>query len=401
MEIAFFSDSYVPNRDGTAVVVDALARAIVRQGHRVRIYAPRSTPGPTEHVEDANGLSIARIRSHAVPLYSVYRSPYSMSLFTAISARELRREVDLLHVHTPGLMGTAGFLLARRIGRPLVGTFHTDLRAMHTAVRPKAGVPTFFRIASWYSLGVYWRCDRATAPTSSARAAMEASATKRFRSPIEVVPNGIDLGRFRPDAYVPDWRARCGLPNAPLVTYLGRLTVDKGVHRYLDAVREVSATVDLVGIIAGVGPEEAAVRERIAADPVLSARVRYVGPVTEEEKPALLAQSDLFVLASTSDTASVVLLEAMACGTAVIGPAVGGPAEVLGGGAHGRAVPVGTRGALSEAIRDLLEHDRTRRELAERGRAYVSEHASVDAMATRFLGIYREVLAKRSPTGDG
>ncbi len=305
MEVAFFTDSYPPVRDGVAAVTGGLARTLSRLGHTVRVYAPNFKPGPPSE-EIRNGVTIRRVRTVPVPLYGQYRWP--IWPFGLLRSDRGVKDADVIHLHTPGLLGTMAFLASRRFRRPLVGTFHTNIREMQESVPAKFLVPTFFRVAAWYNLGTYWRCDVATAPSEAARDSLLYGAKKPFHHPVEVIPNGIDVERFRPDTPVPDWRARCGLPSAPLVTYLGRLTVDKGVHRFLDAVETAIPHTDLVAIVGGLGPEEGRVRERLAADPQLAARVRYVGPVAETEKAALLSQSDLFVLPSTSDTSSVALL---------------------------------------------------------------------------------------------
>jgi glycosyltransferase involved in cell wall biosynthesis len=391
MEIAYFSDSYPPMRDGVAQVTSGLARTIAAQGHTVRVYAPRTAAGSGSRVETVDGVEVHRLRSLPVPLYGEYRWP--VFPFRVVSAAA--RTADLVHLHTPGLLGTTGFLSARHAGRPLVGTFHTNLDAMRESVPPKLLVPLFFRVAWWYNLGTYYRCDIATAPSEAARATLLGGAKKPFRHPVEVVPNGIDVGRFRAGASVPDWRTRCGLSSAPLVTFLGRLTTDKGIHRFLDAFAHAAAETDLVGIVGGSGPEEGAVRARIAADPALSARLRYVGPVAEEEKPALLGQTDVFVLPSTSDTSSVALLEAMACGTAVVAPAVGGAAEVVDPDRTGRVVDPRSPELLGETIADLARDDGTRRRLGDAAARWVRDNRSLEAMARRFISVYGCLLGER------
>jgi 1,2-diacylglycerol 3-alpha-glucosyltransferase len=397
MEVAFFTDSYPPMRDGVAQVTGDLAKELVHLGHQVRVFAPNSVTGaPTQETEEA-GVSVRRLRSLPVPLYGQYRWP----LFPFSAMREARgaAEADVIHVHSPGGLGSVGFLASRRFDLPLLGTFHTNLRAMQASVPRKFLVPSFFRFAWFWNLGLYWRCDLATAPSVAARDELERSSRKPFRRPVEVVPNGVDVDRFTPGVGVPDWRARCGLPATPLVTYLGRLTVDKGVHRFLDAVAEARTRTDLVAIVGGSGPEEAAVRERIASDPRLRGIARYVGPITEEEKPALLGQSDLFVLPSTSDTSSIALLEAMACGTAVIGPAEGGAAELLEDGRTGRRVPVLVPGALARAVEKLVDSPSIRHELGALGRQYVRDRASVEAMARRFISLYEHLKDSRRSDG--
>jgi glycosyltransferase involved in cell wall biosynthesis len=386
MEIAYFTDSYPPMQDGVAAMTSGLARTMARLGHRVRVFAPNPVRGGPSDQEVVDGVFVRRIRSVPVPLYGQYRWP--VFPFGLLRKEWGARDADIIHLHTPGPLGSMAFLNARRFDRPLVGTFHTNLREMRASVPQKLLVPFFFRFAWWYNLGTYWRCDVTTTPSAAARDALVEGARKPFRRPVEVVPNGIDTDRFRPGARVPDWRTRCGLPDGPLVTFLGRLTVDKGVHRFLDAVSEAIGRTDLVGIVAGQGPEEARVRERIANDPRLAARVRYVGPVTEEEKVPLLAQTDLFVLPSTSDTSSVALLEAMACGAMVIAPDSGGPSEIVEDTVTGRRVPMLAPGALSSALVELADHPRDRAEAGRRATEYVRRVASLESMARRFISLY-------------
>ncbi len=394
MDVAYFTDSYPPMQDGVASVTSGLARTMVRLGHRVRVFAPSPTRlGPPE-TEVLDGVVVRRVRSVPVPLYGQYRWP--LFPFGLLRKAWGGADADIVHLHSPGPLGSMAFLTSRRFGRPLVGTFHTNLREMRASVPPKFLVPFFFRLAWWYNLGTYWRCDVTTTPSSAAREALLDGVRKPFRRSVEVVPNGIDTDRFRPGATVPDWRTRCGLPADPLVTYLGRLTVDKGVHRFLDALSKAIEKTDLVAIVAGQGPEEARVRERIASEPRLASRVRYVGPVAEEEKVPLLAQTDLFVLPSTSDTSSVALLEAMACGATVIAPDSGGPAEIVEDEVTGHRVPMLTPGALSSALIALADRPGERSRVGRRAIEYVRERASLETMARRFISLYSLVQKDRA-----
>jgi 1,2-diacylglycerol 3-alpha-glucosyltransferase len=397
MEIAYFTDSYPPMQDGVAAMTSGLARTLARLGNEVSVFAPNPVTGAASEEEVVDGVRVRRVRSVPVPLYGQYRWP----VFPFDLLRKVRGsgEADIVHLHTPGPLGTMAFLASRRYGQPLVGTFHTNLWEMRSSVPQKLLVPFFFRFAWWYNLGTYWRCDVTTAPSAAAREALVADARKPFRRPVEVVPNGIDTDRFRPGASVPDWRTRCGLPAGPLVTYLGRLTVDKGVHRFLDAVSEAIGRTDLVGIVAGQGPEEARVRERIAADPKLAARVRYVGPVVEAEKVPLLAQTDLFVLPSTSDTSSVAMLEAMACGAMVLAPDTGGAAEIVEDSVTGRRVPMLDPRELAATLVELADRPEERAAVGRRATQYVRRDASLESMARRFISLYSLAREERRLRG--
>jgi phosphatidylinositol alpha 1,6-mannosyltransferase len=382
MRIALVSDSFVPMRDGVAQVTNGLAQALAAAGHDVRVFAPGLRGVPSR--EEVHGVSVRRVRSVPVPLYGQYRWP----LFPFTQIRAIGHDADVIHLQTPGLLGTAGFLAARRYRLPLLGTFHTNLKEMAASVPQKFLVPAFFRAAWWYNLGTYYRCDLTTAPSAAAREALLLQSRKPFRRDVVVVPNGVDIARLTPGGRVPDWRLRCGLSDAPLLTFLGRLTADKGIHRFLDLVATLAAARDVVAIVGGRGPEEIAVRARLASDPVLARAVRYVGPVAEEEKAALLGQTDVFVLPSTSDTSSVALLEAMACGAAVVGPSVGGAAEVIHDGLTGLVVDPRQPEALRAAVGRLLDRPADRRRLAADGERWVRTQASLEAMARRFISLY-------------
>ncbi len=399
MQIAFFTDSYEPMHDGVATVTSGLARTLTRLGHSVDVYAPHVAVGAPSAGSTVDGVNVHRLRTVPVPLYGEYRWP--VFPFGLLRGSRAARDADVVHLHTPGPIGSMGFLTSRRFHHPLVGTFHTNIREMQQSVPQKFLVPLFFRIAWWYNLGTYWRCDVATAPSEAARAALVSSSRKPFRHPVEVVPNGIDVARFRPGIRVPDWRARCGLASVPLATYLGRLTVDKGVHRFLDAVAAAAETTDLAAIVGGVGPEEGAVRRRLADDPRLAARVRYVGPVAEEEKPALLSQTDLFVLPSTSDTASVALLEAMASGTTVVAPPEGGAAEIVANGETGVRAWSLDPTELARALVALADDPAGRRAVGGRASQWVHDHASLETMARRFISLYSMAATQRRPRDGG
>jgi len=392
MEVAFFTDSYLPTRDGVATVTSALARELTELGHPVTVFTPSPAGGAPREETSADGVTNVRCRSLPVPLYGQYR--WGLFPFSRLRGRNFRR-FDVLHLHTPGIMGSTAFLAARHLRKPLVGTFHTNVWEMRGSFPRTLPIRFFFRVASWYALGSYYRCDVTTVPSLPTKNWVVEHSKKPFRRPVEVVPNGIEVERFHPGIPVPDWRERCGLPASPLVTYFGRLTIDKGVHRYLDALADLSGREDFAGLIAGAGPEEGHVRERLRNDPRLSGRVRYVGPVAEAEKASLLAQSELFVLPSTSDTSSIALLEAMACGAACLAFDVGGPAELIEDGVTGKLVPANGDGALAHAIADLLasgsERDRLRRAAID----YVRREASIERTATRFMALYEMLLDER------
>jgi len=164
---------------------------------------------------------------------------------------------------------------------------------------------------------------------------------------IRVHHTGVDLARFAP-ADRAAGKAALGVAG-PLVVSLGALIPRKGHDVAIDAVAAIPGANLL---IAGEGPERAALAARIAA---LGAgdRIRLLGSVPHRELPALLAAADVMALASSSEGLANAWVEALACGTPIVITAAGGAGEVVTDPVYGRVVPR-EAAAFEAAIRDLL-----------------------------------------------
>ena len=349
------------------------------------------SPGQERRERLANGVTVHRHLALPAPSYPQYRVallPYA-PLFLS------RRRFDIVHIHTPGFVGLAGFLAARRWGLPAVGTFHSDLGGMLAGAGKTAAARAFFRGWTRFNLDLCLHCDAVTAPTSAACAKLTATRTSR-RLPW-VIANGVDVNRFRPEVTSPDWHDRLGVSqDRPLVTFLGRLTRDKGVLRFLDAMEDLPPEVPSFTIVGGTGPLRATVAARFASGAVLANRGRFVGAVPDQEKAALLAQSRVFVVPSLSDTSSVALLEAMACGVSCVVTNHGGPAEIARGSEAAILVEPEDIPALRRAIQQLLQEPARAAKLATSGTAWVRGEGSIERTARLFDRLYRETLADRT-----
>ena len=170
LRIAFFTDSFPPTHDGVAETTAALSGELVARGHQLTVFTVRS-PGEKRLERLANGVTVHRHLAIAAPSYPQYRVallPYA-SLFVS------RRRFDVVHIHTPGFVGLAGFLAARRWGLPAVCTFHSDLGGMLAGAGRTAVARAFFQAWARFNLDLCLHCDAATAPTLAACAQLTAA----------------------------------------------------------------------------------------------------------------------------------------------------------------------------------------------------------------------------------
>ncbi len=392
LRIAFFTDSFVPTHDGVANETDSVARALVGLGHEVTVFTVR-TPGTLRNERREDGVRVRRYVGVPAPGYPQYR----IALFPWGAAFAARGRFDVVHVHTPGFVGLAGWLAGRGAKLPLLATYHTDLAELLRGAGRHRGSRAFFRAWGRFGVDLCRTAQLATAPTDAGAAALAPRPGARTSAPVWVVENGVEPERFRPGITAPDWGARLAPSRPPFVLFLGRLTRDKGVHRFLDAVDRLDLGPPWTALIGGDGPQRGAVENHIAARRGRISHLRYLGPVAESEKPALLAQSSIFVLPSLSDTSSVALLEAMAAGAVGVVTTRGGPGEIARRSGCGLVVDPEDAGAIAAAIQRLLRDPAEASDHARRGRAWVVEEASSVRTARGYLHGYRRILRPGTP----
>ncbi|MHB8351075.1 MAG: glycosyltransferase [Thermoplasmata archaeon] len=338
-----------------------------------------------------------RFRSIAAPGYPEYR------IALAPGPADLLRApgFDVVPIPTPGPIGFVGLGAARRWDCPTLGTYRCDIEGMLGGVGTTALARAFF--ARWAQSARDHRhaCELATAPSSSARAKLVGDGEGGFRRSPQVIPNGVDTRRFRPNGPGPKWHRRLGIgPERPLITYLGRLTADKGILRFLEVVEGSPTEPSAYAIGGGTSPARAVVERRFAPGGRLERRGRYFGEIADVQKPSLPAQSGLFVLLSLSDTSSMALLEAMACGTPCVVTDRGGPAELARrSGAAVIVDPTDPEGVRA-AIQGLLQGTVRASALGDAGRGWVKREASIMESTARFEEAYSP-LARPVPVPEG
>jgi 1,2-diacylglycerol 3-alpha-glucosyltransferase len=379
MNVGFFTDSYLPRQSGVVRAVESAARGLRQRGHRVFVFAPAYS-GHTDTDPD-----VLRFPSIAPPGYGDFplAVPYSAAHLRTIRGLGL----DLVHSHSPFLLGGLGVWVARTLKLPLAFTYHT-LYAEYAHYAPVVGELTRpFVIA--YTTAYCNRCDRVLVSVPSLASVLRSYGV---RSRIDVVPSvGVDpqdYARPAPSAV----RSWFRIPDdAMLAVYVGRLGREKGVPLLLDAVVGLPAEVQL--LVVGDGPERRELEAR-AHRLGLDGRVVFAGKLDHVHVVDALFASDLFVFPSQTETLGLAVLEAMGAGRPVVAVRGGAVAEIVRDGETGRVVSPDPA-SLRAAIADLVHDPSVRRSMGERARSVASTYSQARVL-DQLLAAYRDMLAGRN-----
>jgi glycosyltransferase involved in cell wall biosynthesis/predicted metal-dependent phosphoesterase TrpH len=289
---------------------------------------------------------------------------------------------DLVHLTSPGPCGIGACLLARVLDLPVVGSYHTELAAYAGLRSGAAGLEAIAGAA----LGAFYgTCDVVLSPSPASDerlAELGIASTKVARW-----DRGVDLDRFDPRLREAEMFG--GKVN---VMYCGRLTREKGVDLLADAflrARDEDPRLHLV--LAGGGPEEGVLRER------LGEHATFLGWLAGTELPRAYASADAFLFASRTDTFGQVILEAQASGLPVIAVAEGGPTSLIAHGETGLLAEP-TPEALADSLLSVVRTPALRERLRKTALATVQER-TWDASLRQLASGYRSALLRAAAPG--
>lgn len=292
--------------------------------------------------------------------------------------RESRCEV--VHAHL-GTSATMVPVAARIAGVPCVSTLH------HL---PRRKDELGERVKNWLCIQSAEHGHALVFVSDAARLA--AARLYRPRATWRTLHNGVDLSAFDP---VPDGRPAPlpadiaaevgGPPGAPVVSIVAAVREPKGHEYALAAWPAVRAKVpDATLLIVGDGPHLPALRA-MAGEGVVFTGAR-------EDVPAILRGSTLALLPSLTEALPTSLIEASACGLAVVATTVGGTPEVIENGRTGILVEPRDAEALIDSVTDLLIDSGRREQYGLAGRRLAEDRFDLRRWADRLTGLYAEAL---------
>jgi alpha-maltose-1-phosphate synthase len=379
---------------GAGVHVEYLVRELRRLAE-VRVHAfgaPRDEPGVTGYPDppELAGANSA-LRTFGVDL--------AMAAGCA--------GTDVVHSHT-WYANLAGHVTKLLYGVPHVVTSHS-LEPLRPWKAEQLGGG--YRLSSWAERTAVEAADAVIAVSEGMRRDLLRAYPAVDPDRVHVVHNGIDTDEYTPDPST-DVVRRIGIdPDRLSVTFVGRITRQKGLPYLLRAARSLPSEAQLV-FLAGAPdtPEIAAEVEALVAQlrATRDAVIWVPEMLPKPEVIQILTHTTVFVCPSIYEPMGIVNLEAMACETAVVATATGGIPEVVADGRTGLLVPVeqvddgtGTPvdpdafvADLATAIAALLADPARAADLGRAGRARAVAEFSWRSIAERTVEVYRSALGR-------
>ncbi len=354
LPIALFFSSFIPG--GTERQMIELARRLDRRRFQVHLVCFRRE-GPWLARAEHNVASVEEF-----PIKS-FRHPATFSQMRAFSRWCRRTGIGVLH---------ATDLYANIFALPAAAAAGVPVRiGNRRELNPdkSAGLIALQRLA--------YTCANRVAANSRAAA----GRLLRERVParkITVIPNGLDVDVFAPRTLPARLRR---------IVTVANLRKEKAHEVLLQATPAIlAACPDAELWIVGGGArhdELATLAQRLG----IAGRTRFFGH--RDDVPALLAESDIFVLPSRSEAFPGGLIEAMASGLPVIATSVGGNVELVQHRRNGLLVPPDDAGAIAAAVRELMESPAFAATLGSEARASVESRFSFERMVSAFEHLYR------------
>src|SRR3989338_6299690 len=389
MKIAIFSDNFYPEISGISDSIISLAKELAGRGHEIRFYVPRYPAKchakvglKCEEINLGKNISVKRLFSVPYPSGTGQGRAVIPNPFVFFNIRKFNP--DIIHTQLFFGAGLDALWFAKMLKKPLIGTNHTAVTEFVRYSPFKNGriADMMLKYVNWY----YGKCELITAPS---RSVIDEMKFYGFNKESHVISNPVDIRTFSP---LPDknrLRKKFGFGNNTII-HAGRLSPERKIDviiRALPLVKKEFPSAELAIAGNGIARKEL---ESLAAGLGVRSSVKFMGFI---EKPVLAEAynaAGIFVITSTSDTQSMVMMQAMASGLPIIGVKARALPEYINRN-NGILIEPDDHSALAKKIIFLLKNPEKIKKLGEGARKFAVNFGS-ESIAKSCEKIYEKAI---------
>jgi len=391
MNICMFAKGLpVHTKGGMEVHVEELAKGLVKRGCEVTIIT-------TKHPK-----KIEREKRENLKIYYVGDKPLkytrkfykeSAELFERLNNKE---KFDIVHSQSTSGFGFVKFSHEKiPFTVTLHGTIKNEIKSALNSKSIKGFVVASYLFLKWIVGPVdkitFKKADKIIAVSNE----LAEDIKRQYKVPekkLVVIPNGIDVSKFKPMS-VEDLREKLGLAGEKVIVSVGAISKQKGFHLLLKILPDILREYKNVRlIIVGTGPYLQKLKG-MAVKLGIENHVIFAGRVSDEELPKYYNLADVFAFPTLRmEGLPLVVPEAMACEKPVIASRIGGIPTVIENNKDGILIEPGNLKELKERIMEVLRDEELAKKLGKNARKKVVERFSLDRMVEDTIKVYKEVL---------
>jgi glycosyltransferase involved in cell wall biosynthesis len=367
----------LPHGDG--LLANLYVRKLAARGHKLHIAA--TNVQITEAFPD--NVTIHKIEVPEPCVSSASRIRYAFKVRALYRRLSSHTQFNLIHQLNPVVTGLSLSMIG--INKPIVmGPYVPDWPLVRRG--NKLQKPTTLQsLARIVKRGFWYQQHRMASKIilSSVAAMQKVPNHRQFEDKVHIIPYGIDIANFQP----------AELPVEKTILFLAKISHHKGIMILLDAFRKVHEELrDAKLLVAGHGPEMG-LAQAAAATIGDGRAVQFLGKVERNNVPATMQNCTVFCLPSFGEAFGMSVLEAMACGRAVVATDAGGLRHIVTDNG-GRKVPVGDPDKLAKALIEVLKDPTLARNLGSFNRRQVEKNYAWENVIDRIEALYYDVLSE-------
>lgn len=375
MRIAIFTDTFAPDVNGVAKTLEQYTEFLQDNNLEYRIFTPKATK--------ENKFSKQIHYFHSLPFLLYPECRLALPNMLQIKEELLDFNPDIIHVATPFNMGLCGKYYAEKLGIPIVGSYHTDFDKYLEHYNLQFLTTLLWKYLAWFHRPL----EKIFVPSEDTKERL----TKQQFNNLSIWPRGIDGTVFHRDYDAEQVRRKYKIKEKHILLYVGRIASEKDVMLLPEIAKNLPKEIqqDIHWLVVGDGPQKDLLKKTAPENMTLT------GFVEKRNLAAIYATADLLVFPSASETFGNVVLESLACATPVLGANAGGVRTIIQEGETGLLREEKNANAFAEAIVHLLENNRLREEMSDKGFQY-AQSQSWDTIFQKLIVECQEVLRLES-----
>lgn len=396
MRILMLSWEYPPRIiGGISRVVHDLAQRLGAQVNEVHIVTCLDQGSPEEEMDEF--VHVHRVRSYELSTMSfidwVLQLNFSM-LERCNSLVVNTGRFDIIHAHD-WIVAFAARVLKASYSFPLIATIHATEWGRNWGIHNE--VQRYISSVEWWLTYESWKVI-----VNSEY--MHDEVSRVFHLPpdkIRVIPNGVDLDKFRGYKRNNDFRRNYAADNEKIIFFVGRLVNEKGAHILLDAMPKILTYYSQVKlVVTGKGPQMDFLKGK-AASMGIEDKVYFTGYISDDNLSKLYMCVDVAVFPSLYEPFGIVALEGMVAGVPVVVSDVGGIGEIVEHGIDGMKAYAGNPDSLADSILEILYNPDKAEVMKTKAMDKLRRQYDWSRISEESMKTYQEVLSEGTGVGWG